>query len=34
MGKEGRCRAEAEFNPERRVQQVEQVYLTVLQRRR
>ena len=34
MGKEGRRRAEAEFNPERRVQQVEQVYLTVLERRR
>jgi glycosyltransferase involved in cell wall biosynthesis len=34
MGKEGRRRAEAEFNPERRLQQVEQTYLTVLQRRR
>lgn len=33
MGKEARRRAEAEFNPERRVQQVEQVYLTVLHRR-
>ena len=33
MGKEGRRRAEALFDPERRVQQVEQVYLTVLQGR-
>ena len=30
MGKEGRRRAEVEFNLERRVQQVEQVYLTIL----
>lgn len=34
MGKEGRRRAEAEFSPERHVQQVEQVYLSVLQRAR
>lgn len=32
MGKEGRRRAESEFNPERQVQQVEQVYQTVLRR--
>ncbi len=32
MGKEGRRRAEAEFNAERHVQQVEQVYLKVLRR--
>ena len=34
MGKEGRRRAEVEFNPERHVQQVEQVYRTVLERGR
>ncbi len=34
MGKEGRRRAEAEFNSARHVQQVEQVYSTVLERRR
>lgn len=32
MGQEGRRRAEAEFDPERQVDQVEQVYLAVLKR--